>query len=447
MKGDFTRMTFDRTKHYSSVLMQQGRVQLDADWNEEMAIQLHLLRALARDLGGPHWGAGTAFALDVSHDESGQSVAYDFSIGAGHYYVDGILCENEPAGDYKHQPGFPFPDSLDSTQIKSDLYYLAYLDVWERHITTVQDDNIREKALGGPDTATRTQVIAQVKLMKYSGYKPQASTALKDGYQAFLDALGDWKRPGTGTLQVRAIKPAEDTADACIISPQSNYRGENQFYVVEIHHAGTATAKPTFTWSRDDAFRAYPVVASAGAVFTLESLSQGGRMLAQNDWVEVMDDTMALRGKSGPLLQVAEVNANDMTATLTVPNNITLPIYAKNDPWHPLLRLWDSPGELAVEVTAANDGWIPLEDGIEVKFEANGSYQTGDYWWFPARVATGDVEWPQQQASDGSWAPKAIEPQGIIHHYAPLAVVSFDAKGMLKTPISDQRRLVNQLWS
>ena len=35
MKGDFSRETFDRARHYSAVLLQQGRVQLDADWNEQ----------------------------------------------------------------------------------------------------------------------------------------------------------------------------------------------------------------------------------------------------------------------------------------------------------------------------------------------------------------------------------------------------------------------------
>ena len=41
MKGDFSRVSFRREKHYSRVLMQQGRVQLDADWNEQMAILAH----------------------------------------------------------------------------------------------------------------------------------------------------------------------------------------------------------------------------------------------------------------------------------------------------------------------------------------------------------------------------------------------------------------------
>jgi hypothetical protein len=35
VKGDFSRDTFDAAKHYTAVLMQQSRVQLDADWNEQ----------------------------------------------------------------------------------------------------------------------------------------------------------------------------------------------------------------------------------------------------------------------------------------------------------------------------------------------------------------------------------------------------------------------------
>ena len=50
MKADLTRVTFDPLKQFSSVLMQQGRVQLDADWNEQSAILTHHLRRLAADL-------------------------------------------------------------------------------------------------------------------------------------------------------------------------------------------------------------------------------------------------------------------------------------------------------------------------------------------------------------------------------------------------------------
>ena len=34
MSGDYSRVRFDPKNDFSGVLMQQGRVQLDADWNE-----------------------------------------------------------------------------------------------------------------------------------------------------------------------------------------------------------------------------------------------------------------------------------------------------------------------------------------------------------------------------------------------------------------------------
>lgn len=52
MKGDFARFTFDPARHCNRVWQQQGRVSLDADWNEQAAIRLHLLRALAMELAG-----------------------------------------------------------------------------------------------------------------------------------------------------------------------------------------------------------------------------------------------------------------------------------------------------------------------------------------------------------------------------------------------------------
>ncbi len=41
MKGEFSRSTFSARMRYGSVSMQQGRVQLDTDWNEKSELQLH----------------------------------------------------------------------------------------------------------------------------------------------------------------------------------------------------------------------------------------------------------------------------------------------------------------------------------------------------------------------------------------------------------------------
>ena len=72
MKGDFSRDTFDPAKHFTRVLMQQGRVLLDSDWNEQTSLLLHYLRTLAADIIGPHGGpvVGCGFhiaALNLLH--------------------------------------------------------------------------------------------------------------------------------------------------------------------------------------------------------------------------------------------------------------------------------------------------------------------------------------------------------------------------------------------
>src|SRR5258706_10879396 len=155
MKGDFTRVTFDKARHFSRVLMQQGRVQLDADWNEQAAILLHYLQALPADLIGPFGGPDQNCGFIIAEKDA------DFTIGTGHYYVDGILCENDQSDlTYFSQADYPLPPN---SKLPGKTH-LVYLDVWERHITSLEDGRIREVALGGADTATRAKVVWQVRV-------------------------------------------------------------------------------------------------------------------------------------------------------------------------------------------------------------------------------------------------------------------------------------------
>jgi hypothetical protein len=91
MKADLTRDTFHPFKHFDRVLMQQGRVQLDADWNEQAGILLHYVRTLAANLigpaGGPEGNLGFGIMPLVPLSTA------DFQIGFGDYYVDGLLCQ------------------------------------------------------------------------------------------------------------------------------------------------------------------------------------------------------------------------------------------------------------------------------------------------------------------------------------------------------------------
>ena len=446
MKGDFSRLTFDPAKHYTRVLMQQGRVQLDADWNEQADIFLHYLRALTADVIGPHGGPSAALGFQIGPLKQSSGHLSDLSIGNGRYYVDGLLCENlEDGARYFAQPYL----NLDPNQQglpKGRL--LVYLDVWERHITHLEDDRIREVALGGPDTASRAQVVWQIRV-RVSDLPTVPPRSPADGDKARTEWFKEFETTWSvlvqgwqpevdrGRLKVRA-KIGGDLTDPCVASPEARFRGvENQLYRVEIQseeldEAGRTSAL-RFTWSRDNGSVVFAVRGVDGATVKLETLGRDESSgLKQGDWVEFVDDDLVFAGP-GRLLRVEEVDGERRTVTLA-PQSTSDPGVPATPGAHALLRRWDHQPSLpkagAVLYTfvqpvggaSAKQEWLDLEDGIQIQFQP-GIYRAGDYWVIPARTATGDVEWPRQL--DG---PEPVLPHGVRHHFAPLAFVESATK-------------------
>jgi hypothetical protein len=428
MKGDFSRKTFEQRHHFARVLMQQGRVLVDADWNEQTAILLHYLRTLASDLIGQHGGPGEGFNIICS-----DSYTYDFEIAYGHYYVDGILCENEPhhycpPGEdpepltYTSQPDFPLFEE-DEERLTEGLRYLVYLDVWERHINHLQVNHIREPALGGPDTATRAQVVWQVKTVTI----PEDLQDVSDCPQLVNSLIPQRDYP---CLRARARVEAPSD-DPCIIPPEARYRGvENQLYRIEIHAGdddSAAGSSASYKWSRDNGSVVFGIRSLQGSTLTLESLGPDEkRSIKEDDWVEIVDDISVLRFMSYGLFRVLTVDRIGLTVTIEVPEGTLLPVYEELSSTHPILRRWDQ-GSDAFPIEPAK--WIELEDGVQVYFEPGGRFQTGDYWLIPARSTIGDVMWPSEMGPDGLLRPAAVAPHGIDHHHAPLAIISVDGVG------------------
>src|SRR5690242_14991961 len=106
MKADFSRTTFRPALNYSAVLFQQGRVQLDADANEQAAIQLHLARTAAADVIGRHGGPADGFTVAYVPSPDNKNPA-DLAITPGRYYVDGVLVDSTPAPAYQPVEGDP----------------------------------------------------------------------------------------------------------------------------------------------------------------------------------------------------------------------------------------------------------------------------------------------------------------------------------------------------
>jgi Family of unknown function (DUF6519) len=440
MKGDFTRDTFDPTKHYSRVLMQQGRVTLDADSNEQTSVLLHYLRTLAADLIGPYAAPVGAAGFVITYDTN----VGDLMIGTGRYYVDGILVENDTPCPYQQQVDCPLLDDDPLAQEitnQTGKYFWAYLDVWERYITYIEDDGIREVALNGPDTCTRAKVVWQVKALPPSNNYPDDLPGGADS-QTCSAPLGTLTAVSQATMAAR-VDPGPHSTSACVTPPDSDYRGaENQLYRVEIHTTGSAGAA-TFKWSRDNGSVVTAWLGSTGN--DLQVLH--GRRFAAGNWVELSSDTLELQGLPGTLVQLTKVQGDTLTIDPTTANP------ASGLAWvpqliNPKVRRWDqvnndeitlAGGAVRITEKPANgDDWIDLENGIQIEFSPGGQYRTGDYWLIPARVATGNIEWPPlldasgnpELDSDGNPVPEPIPPDGIEHHYAPLGFLSLSGKAL-----------------
>lgn len=425
MATDITRSTFDRSKHYSSVRKQQGRVDIDADFNEQGDILLHLERTANKDIigraGGPIGDAG----FQITAGGSG------ILIGAGRYYVDGILVENEAHTDYGAQPDLPWPDGADPYPGLGGRY-LFYLDVWERPITYLEDPAIREVALGGPDHGTRTKVIAQVRALE--ARNGQCGDFQRDWAAALAD-------PNV-LLQART-DPGEPPLDPCKVPASAGYRSlENQLYRVEIWGEG-ALGTATFTWSRENASVATLWIDQGGDTLTVQSAGRDANLgFSVGNWVELNNEIRALQGLRGVLIRLGPVTDQSLEvdfATAIYPAGLAAPATVEGlmdlFPGLRTVRRWESADGTTplytVEIPVDGDDYQDLENGVQVRFtngtatDADGNllpsnFRTADHWLIPARVNGADVEWPQETG-----LPKAMPPYGIKHHYARLAIASF----------------------
>lgn len=405
MKGDFTRFTHDPTKHYTGVLKQQGRVDLDVDWNELVAIDAHLRETTNRDVIGhcgiPKYGGG--FRIDFVDDTE-----QDLTISPGRIYVDGILCELEepkepdPRITYLHQPDYPNPSELKSTG-RTDL---VYLDVWKRHITALEDPEIREKALGGPDTTTRIKTVWQVKILAGADCEAFKQDHFGHYVPPLILPLNERGCLSTGT------DPA-GTDEPCIIAPGGGYQGlENRLYRVEIHEGG-GSGKATFKWSRDNGSVVFAIV-SFGVDNTV-TVKQIGKdevlALRVGDWVEVLDDETELHNVPGIMAQISAEGTDLANRIVKLSEDLS----EIKDPKNPKLRRWDQLSDvISIDTTRKYE----LEDGIWIQFSISNGHQfyPGDYWVFAARAATGQVD-----------ELVNAEPRGIEHHYCALAMITWGA--------------------
>lgn len=417
MNGDFSRISFEKKKHYEAVLMQQGRVLTDADWNEAQAIHAYLRHNGMTDVVGwsgvPKVGGG--FQIGVTG--GGQQL----TVSPGHLYAGGILCENDSANVVT-----PIKPSANGR-------YLVYLDVWQRHVTAIEDAHIREAALGGADTTTRLQTFWQIRISP----NPVANC---DAMDAVTPPV-----PKPSGMMKAYHDPVSTSSNLCALPATGGFLGlENQLYRVEIHRSGerdNASNRATFKWSRENGSVVTYVTSTASPVVTVQDFGHDEVLGFANDhWVELIDIPMELNIGRGELLQIDKIDPSKHEITMKT----SLPALDASQPIR--LRRWDQSGSAATgNGIALGAGPIELENGIKIEFSA-GTYRAGDYWMFAARTALnpgaspaegGTLEWPK----DNSNQAMLIEPRGIEHQYSPLALLDYNSTTQQFSFVSDCRRM------
>jgi hypothetical protein len=398
--------------------MQQGRVQVDADWNAQHDLLDHRRTTEAIDVigreGAPKEGGG--FEL--------RAEAGPLSISTGRYYLEGELLENAADTPFTAQPYLPnavLPAAAGS--------YLFYLEAFERGVSADQDPSIRDAALGGADTTIRAQLVWQVKHLRLGGPNPAVAA---DAGAASLALL---RTPMSGRLNARAVAVAAQDRPCLVPSGARFRRLDNLLYRVEIHEAPNGTqAGATFKWSRDNGAFSTAITPLGGARFQLDEASRDDWVgFAQNAWVEIIDERMELTNGVGLMRRIAQPVDQERREVVLDQDVVGLQPNAR-------MRLWSHTTGASLPMVA---GWNELEAGIQISF-ADGTYRPGDFWLIPARAAlvladnivagTGDIEWPQDAAGPVSQAP-----HGTRHFFSGLALFDFD--GAAWTRRHDLRKL------
>lgn len=458
MHGEFSRLTFDPRKHTSAVLQQQGRVGMDSDWNEWVEVSLRRLAIETKDVigscGRPKHAAGFGISVTPPPGPNPQ-----VKLSPGRLYADGMLVELEAETGFLKQFDWPIPDrnkwtpqlfgtapwpGLDFTTLATTRRDLFYAEVWQRHLTALNDeaeraqtlvdtsnnpdwnarpevgDLFRERALGGADTCTRLQTVAQVKYLTIT----DSSITNCEGACKTLAAARP--KATTGTLRVD-VQPTPPVTSPCEGPQTGGYGGaENLTYRAQIHDPG-APGTATFKWSTENGAFMVRVDATAltqiaaNSNITLLSIGNDQTIqLKQGDWVEMCGEETELGMFRNSLAQVVAdpIALPDgkwrvqLTASVVVPRA-------------PFLRRWSGPLR-----TIALGTPFPLDagSGLSVRFtdsmEPAGTdpskafFHDLDYWIWSARTATRDIE-----PATLSHTPQ--QARGIERAYCCLALVTW----------------------
>ena len=430
MATDVARISFDSGRKYTDTVLQQGRVSLEAEENEQHAIDDAERLADLLDIIGP---AGTPDNGYVVSDGGGG----DIDIGPGTMYVGGLRVTNSETIAYSAQPdwldcnGDPLFTPV-NPQITGNEHVVLVLTEYD--VTATEDPVLREVALGGPEGSARRRIVQRVERL---------ATTAADCADAMVSDEQVWQSEGLN-FDPATMRLTSDSSllvgwtgppaspDPCEPTATGGYSGaENQ--VIRVQVAAVDPDANTFdlVWGWDNGSALYRVTASqaGGGQFILDrapvddyhnpQAGQPVQMLRSAADLNSVDGftegwVAELTGPVAVLTAPYDPDTRSVTYPATLPSqytdlSLTPQLY---------LRVWEE-----LHSGVAPGGTVTLTGtGLTVTLTIPGGIaHPGDFWSIAVRPATPSTVLParllrEPQPADGPrmWA-------------CPLAVIGWNA--------------------
>ena len=476
MPSDRSRRTDDLRDGYKEVVAQQGRVILDRDFNALQGLADERIAAETLDVIGPCGTPDNGFEISLPQlsppgpplwsppggfGPSGPR-DFEFLIAPGTMYVGGqrAVFPGRQAGhaitySYYDQPDWTAPPDPVAFESPPGGRELIYLDLQEQEVSAVEDPDLLEVALGGPDTTQR------VKLMRRIKRRPVSSA---DCAEAWKEATSEWLQrdglqfdPRTMRLHPVARLRVGFTQDVSAHDPcdpiaTGGYLGaDNQLIRVQISHPGRLGAgggPAQLLWGYDNASFLYRVTGvTDGTMLTLAAEPPDAFHIPQSGQLVEILRTAAVLGKepdeSDPsgqrsILRVAAEATGELRRLAKPYGPITIgdptkyivldqPLdrsYAQSAT--PLfLRVWQAelPFNPAGDMVALNDPATGASTGVQVTISVPPGEvaRKGAFWLLALRPTTPQAVYPERLLADPQ------PPDGPRHWVCPLAVIDWQA--------------------
>jgi hypothetical protein len=451
--GDRARVSHDPSRRWRGLIAQQGRVTLEADWNEAEAIGLERDRRLTLEAVGRFGTPDRGYAVTAIPALGGPAGATpgDLIIGPGTLYVGGERLDLDGPVRWSSQPDWldtstdpvwlaQGPPTMEGTE-------LVYLLASEQEVSAVEDPALADVALGGPDTMQRQRIL------QHFVRQPSSSGTCDGSWSAFENSLGSaglqfdaptMMMTSATALQVSFTNPTIPPS-RCQPAATGGYLGaENQMIRVMVTGVD-ASGVPSIVWGFDDASFLYRINTatydpnSGNTTLTLAGAPVDSYQIpVVGQAVEVLRDAAQLTATSPVQLEGTDfiASATGVVTQLTGPYDPAqkqlvvsgqLPgDYLPAATPQLFLRVWQAavaapPGQ-PVPLVAVSQTGNAADTGVAVTLTSNtGIFHPGDFWRFALRPILPATVYPARYLTD------AQPPDGPRTWACPLAVLAWEA--------------------